>query len=68
MAGKHNVENALAAIVVADEVGVPFEISARALKSFEGVGRRFEIKGIEQEILVVDDIIRNKVNTVVMES
>lgn len=55
MIGKHNVLNALAAIAVADEVGVPFHKSAEALASFEGVGRRFEIKGKERDILVADD-------------
>ena len=55
MVGRHNVENALAAIVVADEVGVPFDTIAKALREFEGVGRRFEIKGKYNDILIVDD-------------
>lgn len=53
--GKHNVQNALASIAVADEVGVPFETTGRALKSFEGIARRFETKGIQNDVLVVDD-------------
>ncbi|MBN1961451.1 MAG: UDP-N-acetylmuramate--L-alanine ligase [Deltaproteobacteria bacterium] len=55
MIGQHNVLNALAAIAIADEVGVPFDIAAQALASFAGVGRRFEIKGEAQDVLVVDD-------------
>ncbi len=55
MIGRHNVLNALAAITVAEEVGVPFEDAAAALASFEGVGRRFEIKGNVGDVLVVDD-------------
>lgn len=55
MVGRHNAENALAAIVVADEVGVPFEVTAKALREFEGVGRRFEMKGSCNDIMVVDD-------------
>ena len=55
MIGRHNVLNALAAIAVADEVGVPFEVSSAALAEFEGVGRRFEIKGTAQGTVVVDD-------------
>lgn len=55
MVGRHNVENALAAIAVADEVGVPFEVTAEALKQFEGVGRRFEVKGCVNDVMVVDD-------------
>ncbi len=55
MVGRHNVENALAAIAVADEVGVPFEVTAEALNAFEGVGRRFEVKGCVNDVMVVDD-------------
>jgi UDP-N-acetylmuramate--alanine ligase len=53
--GKHNVLNALASIAVADEVGVDFAAIGRALQSFEGIARRFEIKGTAQGVLVVDD-------------
>jgi UDP-N-acetylmuramate--alanine ligase len=53
--GTHNVKNALAALVVADRLGVPFVRAANALASFTGVGRRFEIKGQVDDILVVDD-------------
>src|SRR5690606_28725453 len=39
--GRHNVLNALAAIAVATELGVPDEAISKALESFNGVGRRF---------------------------
>jgi UDP-N-acetylmuramate--alanine ligase len=55
MIGRHNVQNALAAIAVADEVGVDFAVSIRALGTFEGIGRRFESKGEVNGIEVVDD-------------
>ena len=55
MIGRHNVLNALAAIAIAEEVGVPFATAAQALASFEGVGRRFEVKGQAGDVLVVDD-------------
>jgi len=55
MIGRHNVLNALAALAVAEEVGVPFATAAAALSSFQGVGRRFEIKGHIGDILVADD-------------
>ncbi len=42
MPGQHNVLNALAAIAVAYEVGVSDEAIMQALKSFEGIGRRFQ--------------------------
>jgi len=40
--GVHNVQNALAAIAVADEVGVPDAAIVKALAEFKGVGRRFQ--------------------------
>ncbi|AOF82765.1 UDP-N-acetylmuramate--L-alanine ligase [Methyloversatilis sp. RAC08] len=43
--GLHNVRNALAAIAVANEVGVPDDAIARALSEFKGVGRRFTRHG-----------------------
>ena len=55
MIGRHNILNALAAVVVAEEVGVPFDTIAESLAQFSGVGRRFEVKGCVQDILVVDD-------------
>ncbi|HUW37519.1 MAG TPA: UDP-N-acetylmuramate--L-alanine ligase [Rhodocyclaceae bacterium] len=43
--GVHNVQNALAAIAVATEVGVADEAIIRALAEFKGVGRRFQRYG-----------------------
>jgi len=43
--GRHNVQNALAAIAVATELGVRDEAILKALATFEGVGRRFERVG-----------------------
>ncbi len=42
VAGKHNVYNALAAVAVADILGIRFYHIKRALKAFEGVARRLE--------------------------
>ncbi len=53
--GRHNVANALAAIAVGRELLVPFESIARALASFTGVVRRFELKGEREGVRVVDD-------------
>jgi len=53
--GEHNVRNALAAVAVAGEMGIPFETTARALGEFRTVERRFEIKGEEAGVMVVDD-------------
>ncbi len=53
--GTHNVKNALAALIVADRLRVPFEQSTAILAKFRGVERRFEIKGEAGGVLVVDD-------------
>ncbi|HSO27049.1 MAG TPA: UDP-N-acetylmuramate--L-alanine ligase, partial [Anaerolineales bacterium] len=53
--GLHNVRNALAALCVADWLGLPLEPAAQALGEFSGVGRRFEIRGEVGGIIVIDD-------------
>lgn len=45
LAGEHNVRNALAAIAVAVELGVPDDAVLSALAEFKGVGRRFQRYG-----------------------
>ena len=45
LAGEHNVRNALAAIAVAVELGVPDKAVLSALADFKGVGRRFQRYG-----------------------
>ncbi|MBZ5556079.1 MAG: UDP-N-acetylmuramate--L-alanine ligase [Acidobacteriia bacterium] len=53
--GRHNLQNALAAIAVGLELDVPFERLAAGLKDFHGVERRFDVRGEPNGILVVDD-------------
>jgi UDP-N-acetylmuramate--alanine ligase len=53
--GKHNIKNALAAMIVALEVAIPFEAVKPALESYKGVERRFEIKAEIAGITIVDD-------------
>ena len=53
--GNHNVQNALAAVAVGLELGLPFPVVAQGLASFSGVRRRMEHKGDTGEILVLDD-------------
>jgi UDP-N-acetylmuramate--alanine ligase len=53
--GEHNVKNALAAITAARELNIGFEIICKALKQFNGVFRRFEIKGEKNGITIIDD-------------
>ena len=60
--GKHNVLNSLVAVIIGKELGVDFEIIKRALESFSGVYRRFEVK-YDKEILVVDDYAHHPTET-----
>ena len=53
--GDHNVKNALAAIGVCCELDIPVDKIYTGLKTFTGVGRRFEIKAEINDILIVDD-------------
>jgi len=53
--GTHYVSNALAACVVGMEMRIPFYAIKKGLEDFEGVGRRFEVKGTEAGVIVVDD-------------
>ncbi|MFN8544758.1 MAG: UDP-N-acetylmuramate--L-alanine ligase [Candidatus Binatia bacterium] len=55
MPGRHYALNALAALAVGDELGVSFAVAARALGEFGGVGRRFDVRGEERHVLVIDD-------------
>jgi UDP-N-acetylmuramate: L-alanyl-gamma-D-glutamyl-meso-diaminopimelate ligase len=53
--GRHNVLNALAAIVIAQGRGISAEVLARALATFRSVKRRMDVKGEVGGVLVVDD-------------
>jgi UDP-N-acetylmuramate--alanine ligase len=53
--GKHNVQNALAAITVGLELGIPFEKVKRGIEKFSGVNRRWEKKGEVNGVTVYDD-------------
>ena len=53
--GRHNLLNALAAVAVGIELGLPFERIASALREFRGAERRFEFKGEKKGVTVVDD-------------
>jgi UDP-N-acetylmuramate--alanine ligase len=53
--GRHNALNAMAAVAVGRELEMKPASILRALESFAGVARRFELKGEEGGVLVVDD-------------
>jgi UDP-N-acetylmuramate--L-alanine ligase/UDP-N-acetylenolpyruvoylglucosamine reductase len=53
--GRHNVQNAIGVIALANELGIPFEKIAASLRKFEHARRRFEIKYASDRFLLVDD-------------
>jgi UDP-N-acetylmuramate--alanine ligase len=53
--GKHNVLNATAAVAIGVELEIPPAQIAEGLAAFRGVDRRFQVKGIERGVTVVDD-------------
>ncbi len=53
--GQHNVLNATAAVAIGAQLEIRPEAIAAGLKSFRGVDRRFQVKGCERGITVVDD-------------
>ena len=53
--GRHNLLNALAAVAVGLELGLPFDRIAAGLQEFRGAERRFDVRGEPNGILVVDD-------------
>jgi UDP-N-acetylmuramate--alanine ligase len=59
MPGEHNVQNSLAAITVARELGADNETIRKALDSFRGVRRRFTKVGEWQGASIIDDYAHN---------
>jgi UDP-N-acetylmuramate--alanine ligase len=55
MPGEHNVSNAVAAIAVAREIGIPADAIKKALSQFGGVRRRFTRVGTWNGAAIIDD-------------
>src|SRR5581483_9749457 len=55
MLGAHNVQNSLAAIAVASELGIGEDVIRRGLAGFGGVKRRFTRTGTANGVSVIDD-------------
>ena len=53
--GAHNILNVLGATALALESEIPISSVKQALEKFRGVERRFQIKGIREDIIIVDD-------------
>lgn len=55
MPGRHNVQNSLAALAIAQEMDVPAPVMKTAMKNFSGVKRRFTKTGEVEGIRIIDD-------------
>ena len=53
--GRHNLLNALGAVAVSLEVGIPFPKTAAGFADFRGAERRFQLRGEARGVMVVDD-------------
>ena len=53
--GKHSVLNAMASIAVGLDVDVPPSLIFEALESFSGTGRRFELKKVINDVMIIED-------------
>ncbi len=59
--GHHNMENALAAVTIANQIGVDLNLCAQALKNYEGIYRRNQVLGNKKGVWVIDDYAHNPV-------
>lgn len=55
MPGKHNALNALATLAILDQNGLDVEAGMEALKSFQGISRRFETRYRKKGVIIIDD-------------
>jgi UDP-N-acetylmuramate--alanine ligase len=53
--GKHNVLNAVAALAMANSLGVSLHVIAKALLTFKGIKRRFSYKIKTDNLVLIDD-------------
>jgi UDP-N-acetylmuramate--alanine ligase len=61
LVGRHNMENALAATTVANQLGVDLNTCSAALKNYEGIYRRHQVLGNKNGVWVIDDFAHNPV-------
>jgi len=57
--GQHSVENATAAIAVANQIGINLKTCAESLGKYEGIYRRHQILGQKNGVWVIDDYAHN---------
>lgn len=53
--GRHNIQNVLAAVAVGRSLHLPYADYTQGLLDFTGIARRFEIKGMVNDITIIDD-------------
>lgn len=61
LVGKHNMENALAAVTIANGIGVALSACAIALRNYEGIYRRHQVYGNKHGVWFIDDYAHNPV-------
>lgn len=57
--GKHNMENALAATAVLQQLGVGYDKCAAGLRQYAGIYRRHQLLGVKNGVYVIDDYAHN---------
>jgi len=55
LSGRHNVLNAAAVFAAANNLGLKDEEIAEGLRTFQGIKRRMEVRGVEKGVTVIDD-------------
>lgn len=61
LVGRHNMENALAATTIANQLGVEMEVCAGTLQQYEGIYRRHQVLGSKNGITMIDDYAHNPI-------
>lgn len=59
--GKHNMENAAAAVAVVAKLGIDLETAAKALENYQGIYRRVQVYGEKNGVMLIDDFAHNPV-------
>ena len=55
LSGLHNVENSIAAVAIAQQLGIKGDVIKEALRSFSGVKRRFDYRVKNEQMVYIDD-------------
>lgn len=61
LVGKHNMENAVAAVATAAQIGVTLETCSKALEQYRGIYRRHQVLGKKHGVWLIDDYAHNPV-------